>query len=50
MCLKKKKIDDDKNLLLYGRFFDSNQNFTTKHVKIVQIPGFSRTSGKVATL
>ena len=31
-----KKFDDDKYFLyLYDRFFVSNQNFTTKHVKIV---------------
>ena len=27
---------------LYDRFFESNQNFTTEHVKIVKIPGFPR--------
>ena len=32
---------------LYDRFSDSNQNFTTEHVKI---PGFSRIPGKVTTL
>ena len=45
---------------LYGRFFESNRNFTTEHVKIVkiprffclncQIPCFSKFPGKVATL
>ena len=25
---------------LYDRFFESNQKFTTEHVKIVKIPGF----------
>ena len=25
---------------LYDIFFESNQNFTTEHVKIVKIPGF----------
>ena len=35
---------------LYDRLFESNLNFTTEHVKIVKIPGFSRISGKVATL
>ena len=25
---------------LYDRFFESNQNFTTEHVKIVKTPGF----------
>ena len=29
-----------KMFYLYDRFFESNQNFTTKHVKIVKIPGF----------
>ena len=29
-----------KNVYLYDRFFDSNQIFTTEHVKIVKIPGF----------
>jgi len=35
---------------LYDRFFVSNRNFTTEHVKIIKIPGFSRFPGKVATL
>ena len=35
---------------LYDRFFESNRNFTTEHVKIVKIQGFSRFPGKVATL
>ena len=26
--------------ILYDRFFVSNQNFTTEHVKNVKIPGF----------
>ena len=34
----------------YDRFFESNRNFTTEHVKIVKTPGFSRIPGKVATL
>ena len=25
---------------LYDRFFESNGNFTTEHVKIIKIPGF----------
>ena len=25
---------------LYDRFFESNRNFTTEHVKIVKVPGF----------
>ena len=29
-----------KSFYLYDRFFDSNQIFTTEHVKIVKIPGF----------
>ena len=45
-----KKFDDDKFCYLYGRFFESNRNFTTERVKIVKIPGFSRFPGKVATL
>ena len=39
---------------LYDRFFGSNRNFTTEHLKIVKIPGFffkiSQILGKVATL
>ena len=27
-------------LNLYYRFFESNQNFTTEHVKIDKVPGF----------
>ena len=26
----------------YDRFFESNRNFTTEHMKIVKIPGFSK--------
>ena len=29
-----------KKFYLYDRFFESNQSFTTEHVKIVKIPGF----------
>ena len=38
---KKKNFDDD-NFFLFDRFFESNRNFSFEHVKIVQIPGFSR--------
>ena len=31
-----------KDFYLYDRNFDSIRNFTTEHVKIVKIPGFSR--------
>ena len=34
---------------LYDRFFESNRNFTTEHVKIVKIPVFKqslKTGGK----
>ena len=34
---KNKKFDDDKKLYLHDNFFESNQNFTAKHVNI---PGF----------
>ena len=58
MCLKN-FFDDDKKFYLQNKFFVSNQNFTTKHVKIVknsrffhvffclncQIPDISRLSG-----
>ena len=40
MFLIKKIYDDDKIFYLYDRFFESNRNFTTEHVKIVKIPGF----------
>ena len=33
--LNKKFSDDDKKIYLFGRLFVSNQNFTTKHIKIV---------------
>ena len=40
----KKFFDDDKIFYLYDRFFVSNRNFTTEHVKIVKnskfFPGF----------
>ena len=29
-----------KHFCLYDRFFESNQNFTSEHVKIVKVPGF----------
>ena len=29
-----------KSFYLYDRFFESNRNFTTEHVKIVITPGF----------
>ena len=41
MFLIKKIYDDDKIFYLYDRFFESNRNFTTEHVKIIKIPGFS---------
>ena len=31
-----------KKSYLYDRFFVSNQNVTTEHVKIVKVQGFSR--------
>jgi len=31
-----------KNFYLYDRFFESDQNFSIKHQKIFEIPGFSR--------
>ena len=41
MCFfYKEKSDYDKNFHLYDRFFVTNQNFTTKHVKIGKIPDF----------
>ena len=46
----KKTMMMTKFFYLYNRFLESNQNFTTEHVKIVKIPGFSRIPGKVATL
>ena len=43
MFFNKKFFDDDKNILYtYDIFFESNRNFTTKHVKVLKIPGFSR--------
>ena len=36
------KLDDEKKTDSHDRFFGSNRNFTTEHVKIVKIPGFSR--------
>ena len=30
-----------KTFYLYDRFLESNRNFTTEHVKVVKIPGFS---------
>ena len=50
MFYNKKKLMMTIIFYLYDRFLESNQNFTTKHVKIVKIPGFSRIPGKVATL
>ena len=38
--LTRKIFDDAKIFYLCDRFFESNRNFTTKHVKIVKIPGF----------
>ena len=29
-----------KSFYLYDKFFESNQNFTTEHMKIVKVPGF----------
>ena len=29
-----------KTFYLYDRFFESNRNLTTEHVKIAKIPGF----------
>ena len=39
-----------KKLFLYDRHFVTNRNFTTKRLKFVNIPGFSRFPGKVANL
>ena len=74
MFFNKKIVMMTKNVYSYDGIFESNQNFTIEHVKIVkipgffsdfcskfkvfpvffcpncQIPGFSRTPGKVATL
>ena len=35
-----KKLMMTKTFYLYDRFFESNRNFTAKHMKIVKIPGF----------
>ena len=42
MLFKKKNLMMTKDFYLYDRIFESNQNFTTEHVKIVKVPGFSR--------
>ena len=47
MFFNKKIFDDDKSFYLYDRFFESNQNFTTVHVKIDKFQVFP---GKVTTL
>ena len=61
MCfLLKFFFDDDKKNYLYDRFFKSNRNFTTVHIKTVKnsryfqvfyktfkIPGFFKFPGKV---
>ena len=36
VLLLKKLIDDEKTFYFFDRFFVSNQNFTTEHVKIIK--------------
>ena len=54
MCFLIKKDDDDKKIVFYDRFFVSNCNFTTEHVKNFRFFQIffsnSRFPGKVATL
>ena len=40
MFFNKKTLMITKMFYIDDRFFESNRNFTTKHVKIVKIPGF----------
>ena len=42
MFLNKKILMMTKTFDLHDRFYESNRNFTTEHVKIVKIPGFFR--------
>ena len=46
MFFNEKTFDDDNLFYLYDKFFESNRNFTIKHVKIVKILGFSRLFSK----
>ena len=38
--ITKNIFDDNKNVYLHDRFFESDRIFTTEHVKIVKILGF----------
>ena len=43
-------FDDEKKFYLYDRFFQTNRNFTTEHVKIMKIPGFSKIFFKISQI
>ena len=45
MLFNTKNFGNDKKIKKKDRIFVSNRNFTTIHIKISQIPGFSRFSG-----
>ena len=50
MWFKKKIFDDNKKIYLYDRFFVSNQNFSTKHVKIVKNSRFFQAFFKISQI